>query len=279
MNNLVPVVRPDVNGKMVTRHVKGAQAPAVASALVVPRVQQRGLVAASGNTIEAAKGRRKLLSSLTTAIPLRETVYLHNSLQELARRVRGLPDSTVEEFHKANVTISDDVEVVFLSRLVIKALDCDTDATDIESAIHYFGQSNGNVRDSIDEYFEVGAKKLAAYPIGNLLHAVHAYDLEGFSFDPEQPIGKQDERTVQQCEALKELHYVAEKAEHWEPSPLKPFAEDGTLLDTRLAQLVVDRPEIAKDVADVIYDRETLDYDLISSIFNSASPAVRAGAL
>jgi hypothetical protein len=279
MSNLIPVVRPDVNGKLVTRHVRGSQAPAAAAALAIPQVQKRGLVAASGATIEAAKGRRVLLGAITTAIPQREVPFRRHTNSELAELVRELPDSTVELFHTANADIKDGTESVFLSRLVIKALDCGTESTDIESAIHYFGQSNTHERDNIDEYFEFGAKKLAAYPIGNLLSAVKTYNLEGFSFDPDLPIGKQDERTVQQCNALKVLHYIAEKAEHWEPNPQKPFAEDGTLKDARLAQMVVDAPEIAEDVADIIYDRETLDYGLLSSIFGNAAPAIREGEL
>jgi hypothetical protein len=279
MSNLIPVVRPDANGKLVTRHVKAIQAPAAASALVVPRVQNQGLIAASGATIEAAKGRRALLGSVTTAFTQREVPFQRHTRSELAELVREIPDSTAELFHTVNVDIDDNMEKVFLSRLVLKTLDCGTGDIDIESAIHYFHKSNTFARDSIDEYFEVGAKKLAAYPIGNLISAVKSYNLEGFSFDPDLPIGKQDQRTMQQCEAIKVLHYIAEKAEHWEPNPTKPFAENGTLLDTRFAQMVVDRPEIAEDVADVIYERETLDYDLISNIFGSAAPAVREGAL
>lgn len=279
MSNLTPVVRPDVNGRMVTRHVRAAQAPVVASALAIPQVQKQGLIAASGATIEAAKGRRALLGSVTTAIPQRETQFQQHTNSEIAELVRALPDSTVELFHAVNAGIEDSMEKVFLSRLVIRALDCGTESTDVESAIYYYGQSSSNQRDIIDEFFETGAKKLAVYPIGNLICAAKSYSLEGFSFDPELPLGKQDERTVQQCDALKKLHYVAEMAERWEHGPKKLFAEDETLLDTRLAQMIVDAPEIADEVTDIMYERETVDCDLISSIIGSASSAVREGTL
>jgi hypothetical protein len=279
MSNLTPVVRPDVNGKMVTRHVRGTQAPTAVSALAIPRIQKQGLVAASGATIEAAKGRRALLGSVTTAIPQSEVQFQRHARSEIAELVRELPDSTVELFHAVNAGIEDGMEKVFLSRLVIRALDCGTDNTDIESAIYYYGQSSSNQRDIIDEFFETGAKKLAVYPIGNLICAAKSYSLEGFSFDPELPLGKQDERTVQQCNALKKLHYVAEMAERWEHGPQKLFADDETLLDTRLAQMVVDAPEIADEVTDIMYERETVDCELISSILGSHSSAIREGTL
>lgn len=279
MSHLIPVVRPDANGKMVTRHVRASQPLPAAAALTIPRVQKQGFVAASGSTIEAAKGRRVLLSSITTSFRLRETVFLKHSLQELAGMVRELPDSTMESFHAVKMTVTDTMELEFLSRLVIKALDCGTGTTDIESAIHYYGQSSTYERGNIDEYFEVGAKKLAVYPIGNLLSAVKSYDLDGFNFNPELPLGKQDERTVQQCNALRELHYVAERAEHWDANPQKPFSDYGTLVDSRLAQMIVDRPEIINEVTEVIYDRETLDYDFISSILGNDAQAMREGTL
>ena len=272
----MPVVRPDVNGKLVTRHVRATQAP-TAVALPLPRVQQQEV---SGPSIEAAKGRRTLLRALTVGIvPQHEVPFQRHTTVELKSLVLDLPDSTVEAFHAAFNGIEDKTEKTFLFRMMMKAMDCETSSVDIESAIHYFVNSDSTVRDEIDEFFEVGVKELPDYPIGNLIRGLKAYKLDGFSFDPDMPIGRQSERTVEQCMALKELHYAANQASHWELNSQRLFANDQTLLEPRLAQIVVDNPEATESIIEIIDERETLDYDLITSIMGSDATALRGGTL
>ena len=278
MSHLTPVVRPDINGKMVTRHVRSSLPASSASA--IPAVSSRQMIVGEGSTLKVAKGSRLLLAGLKSAIPAGEIPFLHHQPKELAAKIRELPDEVLETVHEADTAISDPVDRRYLQSMVIKAVDCDASSVDIESAVHYFMNSDRSVRENIDEYFEFGssANGIATYPIGNLISAVKAYDLDGFSFDPELPIGKQDERTVEQCNALKQLHYAVEEAERWD-EPVPVFADDKTLIVAELAQMVVDRPETVDDIIDIIDERRTLDFDLIASILASDATALREGTL
>lgn len=279
MNNLIPVVRPDINGKLVTRHVRPDK-PA-AAALSIPPVRPRQIIVGGGGTIRAAKGRKMLIGAITSAFSSNEAMALRHHRTTLEGKVRELPDDVAEAVHDAALEIEDRIEKRFLNRLVLKAIDGGAGITDIKSAIHYHRNSSSDLRDSIDYYYEIGAKGIGDYPLGNLISAVKSYKLAGFDYDPRVSLGEQDEKTSRQCDALKELHLAAEALDSGDNGiePRSTFNEDGTLKETSLAQLVVDYPEKVSEVIAVMEERETLDGELIGSIVNHNVNALREGTL
>jgi hypothetical protein len=279
VNNLIPVVRPDINGKMVTRHVRPNK-PA-AAALSIPPVRTRQTIVGEGSTIKAAKGRKMLLGAVTTSFSPNEAMDLRHPFTTLALKVRELPEDVVEAAFDAVIAIPDAVEKRFLHRLIFKAIDGGTGASDIKSAIHYYRTSGTDLRDNIDYYYEIGTEGIGDYPLGNLIRAVKSYKLAGFDYNPRVSLGEQAELTSRQCDALKELHVAAEELDSADNDiePRSTFHEDGTLKQTRLAQIVVDSPEKVADVIEIMRERVTLDGGLIDSIVNHDVNALRQGAL
>jgi hypothetical protein len=279
VKNLIPVVRPDINGKLVTRHVR-PEKPA-AAALSIPPVRPRPTIVGEGSTIKAAKGRKMLLGAVTTAFSSNEAMNLRHPLTTLALKVREIPEDVAEAALDASLGISDSIEKRYLHRLVLKAIDGEVGATDIKSAIHYYRTSSTDLRDDIDYYYEIGTEGLGDYPLGNLIRAVKSYKLSGFDYNPSVSLGEQDKKAAFQCDALKELHIAAEALDSGDNDiePRSTFHEDGTLKQTRLAQIAVDNPERVSEAIEVMQERVTLDGELIDSIVNHDVNALRQGAL
>lgn len=275
----MPQRRLDRNGKAVTRHVRPVQPPVVSQALTAPPVSPRAIIVGQGRSLPAAKARNALGRGITANIFPHEVPHQRHHNKELSELVSTSPDALMEAYYGAATEVTG-LERTMLSRLVIKALDGDTDPTDIESAIHFYVHGDSHYREMVDEYYEMGSKGLGAFPIGDVLKAIKNYRLDGFAFDPALPIGRQSEHTVLQCNALIDLHTMAENVATRQERRLEPDLEpDGTMKDRRLPQLVVDRPDAAPDVIAVMDDRDTLSYDLIEAILGSASSALREGTL
>lgn len=276
MSNLTPMVRPDKNGKMVTRHVKTEPSHGQKN-MGIPS-PQTGTYLDPVLRAKRLQACRNLLGKIVTVITNSERPHLIRPMKDISAELRSAPDDLAELFADTRDSINGPLEKSMLCALVVKCVDARIKTEDIKSAVDYFGKSDENVRDKIDEYFFVGAREFPNYPIGNYLNALQAYELNGFDFDRNSSTVDQDPWTVKQCDALRKLHLAGDEVE-CAVEKLFAFDNDGTIREKRLAQLAVDQPDSIDDIVELMIERETTDYDLISSVLSSEAGAIREGVL
>lgn len=255
MSHLNPVLRPDKNGKMVTRHVRpSSQERKPAPKLPAPE------------PVAKETSRYFNLKNLTNGVCRQMGFELHNS----------------NEWYDINIALdsySDDL----LDRLAAAF----KPRTQIASAIGlmvYHGESEAFVREFAKFGGMVPDETTGMHMTISFIRALHMYP----QLPQVEDYSTADEKTQEACRGLIQLSLRLRDERNRFDSDNQPITTHDhdydnymtlTVASSELVQLVIDRPEDAGRIADIAVDRATTDAKAIASVLDYDTKSLSSGVL
>lgn len=274
MSNLTPELRPDKNGKLVTRHVRTESGTKSSTPMPAP------MMTTADKTPVFHMVEKKLSDVLASARSERVTDFdewdeednewkvfdesvgydADALLQdtEISEALSALPASTLQSIwdQSDNNPYSDDLEVSVLHALTFER----DDVQSIEYLVHLHNKASGYYPgEDLLENPDVNSYTI----LRDHVHWLRGFERVGYTI-PEHPY----EASANDWAVMDGLFTVQ-----------GALNERKAEFDDNLARLVIERPDSALRVAEIIEQRNTTDESLIRNILDSEAPSIAEGFL
>lgn len=279
MSNLIPEVRPDRNGKMVTRHVKADNGASAANqTLPAPKVAQE-------------PGKRQKINYIMEFIQSaydnhvkdimsfygEETTYdeEYERLSELSPRrdemdeaLSMLPLSTVDHLRHKIMDSGFDDDFQMILPEVLQDVRSGRTASSVELFTYLFGRDD--IISTDDEMF---AEEVSTYQLlKTMVDGVNGYQHLGYT--PPQSIFAASEEEKELVRTLCKMRFLQPVDDEYDVMSLPDSVENDDLV-----RIVLKNPGQAGRVVELMHERETDDAELIRRIIESESQGLSSGNL
>ena len=284
MSNLVPELRADKDGKLVTRHVRVDATNAATKSFPAPATVTTPVASEDFLKVESALVH-VLADYLRQASP-DDDLYLSlddedgddswimkdeedpeglgwdpNAMllpESIGPALAELPERTIRHM-RAMIDANpyrDDYAIALLHALTYE--------TNNPQLIEYMTYLYDDLSGLFPDRDVFGDNDVNTYTLArDYIQAFHNYESVGYKL-PEDIYDATEEEHV----LMDALHYLNTE-----------LGEDGNSAEPELGKIVMEQPELVQDVIDLVGERGTQDADVIREVLSSRTPSIRSGIL
>lgn len=279
MSNLTPEVRPDRNGKMVTRHVK-SDTSAVATSLTLPAPK-----------VKKEPGKRQRINYIMVSVRSaydnhvdeimgfygEEATYdderdrlseMIPQTDEIDGALSQLPASTVEHIAQKIMNSGFDSEFQMILPEILKGVSEGRTASSVELFTYLHGRD-----DIISDDDEMFAEEVSTYQLlKTMVDGVDGYKHLGYT--PPSSIFEASEEDQDLVLSLCKMRFLQPVDDEYDVMSLPDSVKDDDLV-----KLMINNPDKSDRILELMRERETDDSGLIRRIIESEAQGLSSGHL